>query len=82
APGADEPAFQLTLARSGRTITVGSSQSIVDALASHGVRVSVSCEQGLCGTCETRVLSGEIDHHDFHYSKAERDAQDRMLICC
>lgn len=79
--GGDQP-FQLTLARSGRVVRVQAGQTIVDALASQGVQVPVSCEQGLCGTCETRVLSGQVEHRDFHYSAAERQAQDRMLVCC
>lgn len=74
--------FEITLARSDRTLQVGATQTIVDALAAHGIRANVSCEQGLCGTCETRVLAGRIVHRDFHYSAQEQAAQDRMLICC
>lgn len=41
--------------------------------------VSYSCEQGFCGTCQQRVLAGEIDHRDELLTDGERE--DSMLIC-
>ncbi|MBP6781375.1 MAG: 2Fe-2S iron-sulfur cluster binding domain-containing protein, partial [Ottowia sp.] len=38
--------------------------------------------EGLCGSCEVRVLGGAVDHRDVVLTRAERDAQDRMMVCC
>ena len=40
-----------------------------------------SCEEGICGSCETAVLAGEIDHRDSLLTDDERAAGDTMLIC-
>lgn len=74
--------FTVELARSKRSITVSPGQSIADALLDAGVKVSVSCEQGVCGTCETRVLSGIPEHRDSLLSAQEKAANDVMMICC
>ncbi|MBV8645536.1 MAG: PepSY domain-containing protein, partial [Candidatus Eremiobacteraeota bacterium] len=74
-------AFDLTLARSGRTVGVPEGASILQVLAECGVAVDSSCEQGLCGTCATRVLDGEPDHRDVFLTEAERRRGDTMLVC-
>ncbi len=75
-------AFDLQLARSGQTVRVGAGQSAVAALLAAGVEVPVSCEQGVCGTCLTRVLAGEPDHRDAYLTDEERAANDQFLPCC
>jgi len=74
--------FEVQLASSGRKVRVKADCSIVHALADAGVEVPVSCEQGVCGTCLTRVLAGRPDHRDQYLTDAERTANDQMLICC
>lgn len=76
------PDFELKLARSGRVITVGKEQSVLDALREGGVAIATSCEQGVCGTCLTRVLEGEPEHWDMYLSVEEQDANDQFLPCC
>lgn len=44
--------------------------------------VPCDCGEGLCGTCEVAVVSGEVDHHDKVLTKAERAANTRLLACC
>jgi ferredoxin len=73
--------FVVELARSGRSVTVRPEQSIIDALAAAGVPVESSCELGICGTCETKILSGAAEHRDSILSAAERQAQCSMMIC-
>ena len=46
----------------------------------HGTHVG--CEQGVCGACLTRVVSGEPDHRDFFLTPDEQRAGDQMTICC
>lgn len=74
--------FTVKLARSGRTLYVAPGDSILDTLRSGGVEVQASCEQGICGTCETRVLEGVPDHRDSLLSEDERNANNVMMICC
>ncbi len=74
--------FRVKLARSGRSLEVGPDQSVVEALAANGVVVPVSCEQGICGTCVTRVLAGELEHHDHFLTNAERERGDQFTPCC
>ncbi|WP_327249568.1 PDR/VanB family oxidoreductase [Streptomyces sp. NBC_01320] len=72
-------AFEVELHRTGRTVRVAAGQSILAAVREELPYVSYSCEQGFCGTCQQRVLEGEIDHRDELLTDAERD--DSMLIC-
>jgi vanillate O-demethylase ferredoxin subunit len=63
-------------------VRVPASVSVVDALAAEGVDIPVSCAQGVCGTCLTRVLAGDIAHHDLYLTPAEQAANDQFLPCC
>lgn len=74
--------FELELARSGRVIAVQADQSALQALCAAGVDVPSSCEQGVCGTCLTRVLSGTPDHRDQYLLPEEQAANDQFLPCC
>ncbi|MNF84969.1 Phthalate dioxygenase reductase [compost metagenome] len=80
-PTGDEEAFTLQLVRSGVEVVVPSEKSIVEVIAEHGVECPLNCEQGICGTCLTTVISGEIDHRDFYLSATDRARGDQMLIC-
>ncbi|MFF2408351.1 PDR/VanB family oxidoreductase [Streptomyces sp. NPDC058092] len=71
--------FEVELRRSGRTVRVAAGQSVLAAVREELPYVSYSCEQGFCGTCQQRVLEGEIDHRDELLTDTERD--DSMLIC-
>jgi ferredoxin-NADP reductase len=75
-------AYTVELARSKRSITVQSGQTLIDALKAAGLKVKVSCEQGICGTCETRVLAGTPDHRDMILSDDEKAANETMMVCC
>jgi vanillate O-demethylase ferredoxin subunit len=74
--------FQVKIASTGKLINVPADKSIVEALSAHGIDIETSCEQGVCGTCLTRVLSGEPDHRDLYLSDDERSTNDQMLTCC
>jgi ferredoxin-NADP reductase len=74
-------AFEVALARSGRSVTVQPGQSVLDAVARLGVPVLSSCRQGTCGTCETGVVDGVPDHRDSILDDAERAAGDCMFPC-
>ena len=53
----------------------------VQVVEEAGVAVLSSCTEGTCGTCETTVLSGEVDHRDSLLTPAEQAANDTMFIC-
>jgi vanillate monooxygenase ferredoxin subunit len=74
--------FRLKLAKSGVVVDVRSDQTAVQALASQGIEVPTSCEQGVCGTCLTRVLDGIPDHRDLFLTNQERARNDYFLPCC
>ena len=77
----DNAAFEVELARTGKTIRVGSHQTILEAFEENGFCPAASCREGVCGTCETTVLVGEIDHRDAVLSETERQAGRSMMIC-
>ncbi|SAL63928.1 ferredoxin [Caballeronia arvi] len=74
--------FQVKLASSGLTVDVPPGCTVVEALAEKGVEVLTSCEQGVCGTCLTRVLEGQPDHRDSYLTDDEKAACDQFLPCC
>jgi len=74
--------FEVVLKRSGRVIRVEAAQAVTHALAEQGIEIPVSCEQGVCGTCLTRVLEGEIDHRDLYLMPEEQARNDLFLPCC
>jgi len=74
--------FEVHCAISDVTLQVQEQQSIVKALAAVGVKVDVSCEEGVCGTCITDVLEGEPDHRDHFLTDEEKSDNDQMALCC
>ncbi|HWK50431.1 MAG TPA: PDR/VanB family oxidoreductase [Steroidobacter sp.] len=79
---AAEGGFTVVLQQSGREVFVKSGETIMQAVRSAGVFVDSSCEEGICGACETRVISGEPDHRDMILSERERAEGKTMMICC
>ncbi len=77
-----ESGFIVELARSKLRIEIPPGQTILDTLRARGLKVQSSCEQGICGSCETRVLAGEPDHRDLLLSDAEKATNEVMMICC
>ena len=76
---AEDRAFTITLARSNRTFEVPKDVSILDTLRAEGIRVSSSCESGTCGSCRTRLISGDVDHRDLVLTEQEQATN--IMIC-
>ena len=74
--------FTVVLARSQREFLVPDGKTILQTLQDAGVDAAHSCEEGICGACETRVIEGVADHRDSVLSQAERSAGKTMMICC
>jgi vanillate O-demethylase ferredoxin subunit len=81
-PVAVSGGFDVVLARSGRSVFVPAHSTILDALLAAGIAVGHSCLEGVCGTCETKVLEGIPDHRDMVLSAQERAGNRTMMICC
>jgi ferredoxin-NADP reductase len=74
-------AVEVVCHRSGTTISVPQDVSLLDALEGAGVSVASSCRDGICGSCETKVLEGIPDHRDSLLSAAEQAACKSMMVC-
>jgi vanillate O-demethylase ferredoxin subunit len=82
APSDSDASFEVQLASSGRIIAIAKDQTVTQALAAAGVEVQTACEQGVCGTCLTRVLEGVPDHKDLYLTPEEQAANDQFTPCC
>lgn len=80
APVWTEP-FDVELAFSGDTLTVEPGRTVLEVLEENGTLVLSSCREGTCGTCETRVMEGEIDHRDSILSPDQQAANDVFYPC-
>ncbi|MEU5878585.1 PDR/VanB family oxidoreductase [Spirillospora sp. NPDC047279] len=78
---AEARSFDVELAVSGRTLTVPAGRTIVEVVEEAGVQILTSCREGTCGTCETAVLAGTVDHRDSLLTPEERAANDTMFVC-
>lgn len=76
-----EETFIVELAATGGEVEVGPDQSIMAAVRARGIDVLSSCEDGYCGTCETRVLGGIPLHRDTVLTPSEQDSNETMMIC-
>jgi ferredoxin len=63
------------------TVPVPPDKSIIEALEEHGISVLSSCQEGVCGTCETQVIDGIPDHRDSLLTEDERESNEYMMIC-
>jgi ferredoxin-NADP reductase len=73
--------FEVEMRASGVTVQVGAGQSILEAVRAVRDDIDYSCQEGHCGTCETRVLAGTPEHRGSLMSPDEHDAEGTMLIC-
>jgi vanillate O-demethylase ferredoxin subunit len=74
-------AFEVKLASSGKVYHVPADKTIVQVLSENGVDIAYSCEQGVCGSCITRVLEGVPDHRDLYFTEDEQAANDQFTPC-
>jgi vanillate O-demethylase ferredoxin subunit len=77
----DQP-FDVKLASNGKVFTVPAGTTVIKVLAEAGVEIPYSCEEGVCGTCLTRVVEGVPDHRDMYLTEEEQAANDQFTPCC
>jgi ferredoxin-NADP reductase len=73
--------FELVLQRSGVVTTVPAGTSVLQVMRDSGVSVLASCMEGTCGTCETEVVEGEVDHRDSVLDADEQESNEVMMVC-
>ena len=74
--------FEIKIASTGKSYAVPLDKTIIEVLRDHGIDILTSCEQGVCGTCITRILDGEPDHRDMYFTDEERAKNDQFTPCC
>lgn len=74
------PPFQVKIASTGKILDIPSDQTLLNVLRENGFQIETQCELGVCGTCKTRYLRGEVDHRDFVLEEDERDYT--ITVCC
>jgi len=75
----DSEELVIEVQSTGQKINVTRDESIIDALARSGIEIPTSCQSGLCGTCKTRYISGDVEHGDCILSDAEH--QEYLTPC-
>jgi ferredoxin-NADP reductase len=73
--------FEVELCRSGIRREVPPNRTVLEVVREALPNVAFSCQQGYCGTCETRVLGGRPDHRDTYLDDDERQSNETMMIC-
>lgn len=80
--GQADTAFAVKIGSTGQVLQVAADKSVVEVLAQHGIEIETSCEQGVCGTCVTRILDGIPLHRDVYLTDAERAENKVFTPCC
>ncbi|MBB5393788.1 MULTISPECIES: PDR/VanB family oxidoreductase [unclassified Herbaspirillum] len=77
-----DTSFEVKIASTGKCYTIPADRTVAQALEACGIDIPLSCEQGVCGTCITRVLEGIPDHRDVYFTDAEHAKNDQFTPCC
>ena len=75
----DSEGLVIEVQSTGQKISVTRAESLIEALARSGIEVPTSCQSGLCGTCKTRYISGDVEHGDCILSDTEH--QEYLTPC-
>lgn len=78
----DGAGFKVTFSRSGDEVTCAPGQTILAAAKAAGVRLPISCTQGLCGTCKTKLTAGQVDMQHAGGIRQREIDQGWILPCC
>jgi len=73
--------FSVQLKRKGKSFTIPTDKTILEVLIDGGIDIDYSCREGLCGSCETRVIAGVPDHRDAIFSGKKEPPLDKIMVC-
>ncbi len=79
---AENTEFKVDFTKSGQTVTCDADTFILDAAFSAGLRLPSSCTQGLCGTCKSKLISGQVEMNHMGGIRKREIEQGLILICC
>jgi len=74
--------FKIDFTTSGQTVTCDADTFILDAAFAAGLRLPSSCTQGLCGTCKSKLVSGQVEMNHMGGIRKREIEQGLILICC
>jgi vanillate O-demethylase ferredoxin subunit len=78
----NDVAFDVKIASTGKVIHIPKDKSVTTVLAENGIDIPTSCSEGVCATCLTHVLEGEIEHNDMVLNEQQRALNDQFMPCC
>ncbi|WCT73783.1 PDR/VanB family oxidoreductase [Sphingomonas naphthae] len=79
---ATEGGYALDCVRSKKRIVVEEGETMLDAMLSAGIDVGFACSEGICGTCQVKVLDGIPDHRDHFLTEDEKAENKSIMVCC
>lgn len=79
---ANDGCFSVKVNSTGQLFEVPADKTVAQVLESHGIDIPLSCEQGICGTCLTKVLEGVPEHRDLFLTEDEQACNDQFTPCC
>ena len=74
-------AFRVVLSRSDKVLDIPQGKTILQVLQENDIAVPSSCEQGACGTCVVKVLSGNPIHQDVCLTEIEKQQGHWIATC-
>lgn len=76
------PTYTVELRRSGRTVECDEDTTLLAAATQAGLTLPSSCQEGMCGTCKTTLLSGRVEMNHAGGIRPREIAKDKILLCC
>ena len=82
APEISGQTFRVSFTKTGHVVECGPGMAVLSAAREAGILPMSSCQRGICGTCKSKLISGEVDmQHGGGIRQREID-QGKVLICC
>lgn len=81
ADAAPSDGFTVRLTESDLELVVPADRSILEVVLEAGIDVMHDCAEGICGSCETAVASGTVDHRDYVLTEREKSENSCLMIC-
>ncbi|MEH6629762.1 MAG: PDR/VanB family oxidoreductase [Halopseudomonas aestusnigri] len=81
-PREDDDRFEVVIQSTGKVLQVPADKSILTVLEENGIFVDHACCEGICGTCETGLIEGDVDHRDMILTEDEKSENQVLMVCC
>ena len=74
----------VTVRPSGRSFSVEQNETVLAAALRQGITLPYGCQDGACGSCKGKVISGQVVHgaHSPTALSAEEEKSGQALFCC